>query len=122
MISREAILPLVLFVALMLSTALTGLAASGHFPREHRAAPLRGNLGSVILVGVCALTALALIIGTAAAWHRLPVPLLVIGGGAAMLAAPLLLRPLPDHLVNGRAVLLLLSGASLFCALALTWL
>ena len=64
----------------MLSTALTGLAASGHFPRQHRAAPLRGNLGRAILVGACALTALALIIGTAAAWRRLPVPLLAIPG------------------------------------------
>jgi hypothetical protein len=43
----------------------------------------------------------------------------VIGAGAAMLAAPLLLRPLPDPFVNGRAALLAFAGASALLTVAL---
>jgi hypothetical protein len=41
------------------------------------------------------------------------------GAGAAILAAPLLLRPLPDPFVNGRAALVAFAGVSALLALAL---
>ncbi|HEU4356873.1 MAG TPA: hypothetical protein VFR54_00300 [Xanthobacteraceae bacterium] len=116
---RQAVLALVLFAALVLSAALGALAASGHFPHERRAAALRGGLGGAVLFGACAVLPLSLIVGAVAAWRILDWPAAVIAGGAAILAAPLLLRPLPDRLVNGRAALIVFSGASLLLALAL---
>jgi len=60
---RHVVLALVLFVALLLSAALTALAASGHFPPEHRAASLRSGVGRAILFGACAVSALSLAVG-----------------------------------------------------------
>jgi hypothetical protein len=116
---RDAVPAVVLFSALVLSAALTALAASGHFPSEHRAPPLRSRVGRAILFGACAVSALALLVGAAAAWVVLPWSAAVIAAGAAMLAAPLLLRPLPDAFVNGRAALLAFASASALLALAL---
>src|SRR5215468_7564868 len=117
--SRHVVLALVLFIALLLSAALTALAASGHFPPEHRAASLRSGTGRAILFGACVVSALSLVVGAATAWHVLPWPAAVIGAGAAMLAAPLLLRPLPDAFVNGPTALLAFASASALLALAL---
>ena len=116
---RETILPLVLFAALVLSVALGALAASGHFPHERRVPSLRGGFGGAVLFGACALTSSSFILGAGTAWRILPWPAAVIAGGAAILAAPLLLRPLPDRFVNGRAALVAFSGASVLLALAL---
>ena len=81
MMPREAVLPLALFVALVLCTALSALAASGHFPRRHRNPSLRCGLGRAILFGACGLAAVALMIGGAAAWRLMPWPAAVIGAG-----------------------------------------
>jgi hypothetical protein len=116
---RDAVPAVVLFIALVLSAGLTALAASGHFPPEHRAPSLRSGVGRGILFGDCAVSALALLVGAAAACAVLPWPAAVIGAGAAMLAAPLLLRPLPDAFVNGRAALLAFASASALLALVL---
>ena len=54
----------------------------------------------------------------ALAWKALPWYALVIGGGAVLLFAPLLLQPLPDSFVNGRRGLLAFAaGAVVFAAL-----
>jgi hypothetical protein len=116
---RHVVLALVLFIALLLSAALTALAASGHFPPEHRAASLRSGAGRAILLGSCLVSGLSLAVGVAIAWLVLPWPAAVIGAGAAMLAAPLLLRPLPDAFVNGRAALVAFASASALLALGL---
>jgi hypothetical protein len=116
---RHAVLVLALFIALVLSAVLTALAASGHFPPEHRAASLRSRAGRAILFGACMVSALSLLVGAAAAWPALSWPAAVIGAGAAILAAPLLLRPLPDPFVNGRAALVAFAGVSALLALAL---
>jgi len=115
MLIGDAILPLVLFTALVLCAALGALAASGHFPHEHRAPALRRGFGRVLLIGACALAALSLAVGG----RILPWPAAVIAAGTAILGAPLLLRPLPDRFVNGRAALLAFSGLSILFALAL---
>jgi hypothetical protein len=117
--SRHVVLALVLFIALLLFAALTALAASGHFPPEHRAASLRSGVGRAILFGACAVAAFSLAVGIAVAWLVLPWAAAVIGAGAAMLAAPLLLRPLPDAFVNGRAALVAFASASALLALGL---
>jgi hypothetical protein len=116
---RDAVPAVVLFIALVLCAGLTALAASGHFPPEHRGASLRSGVGRAILFGACAVSALALLVGAAAAWALLPWPAAVIAAGAAMLATPLLLRPLPDAFVNGRAALLAFASASALLALVL---
>jgi len=116
---RHVVLALVLFVALLLSAALTALAASGHFPLEHRAASLRSGVDRAILFGACAVSMLSLAVGVAVAWLVVPWPAAVIGAGAAALAAPLLLRPLPDAFVNGRAALVAFASASALLALGL---
>jgi hypothetical protein len=116
---RHIVLALVLFIAVQLSAALTALAASGHFPLEHRAVSLRSGVGRAILFGACVVSALSLAVGIAMAWVILPWPAAVIGAGAAVLAAPLLLRPFPDAFVNGRAALVVFASASALLALGL---
>src|SRR5262249_44118903 len=56
------------------------------FPPERRGASLRSGVGRAILFGACAVSALALLVGAAAACAVLPWPAAVIGAGAAMLA------------------------------------
>jgi hypothetical protein len=104
---------LALFVALTLSLALYGLTASGHFPAEHRGESLRGGLGSVILWGTMAMSGIAAVYGIAFAMRTLPWHLAVIGAGAALLVAPLLLQPLPDRFVDGRRGLLAFSALAI---------
>lgn len=111
--SSNAVLPLVLFMALLLAVALGALAASGHFPREHRSPTLTSGAGPFILFGSLALSLLCLAAGIWVAGRAIPWYAIVIGGGAVLLAAPLLLRPLPDAFVNGRGALIAFSGASL---------
>ena len=116
---RHAVLVLALFIALVLSAVLTALAASGHFPPEHRAASLRSRTGRVILFGACMVSVLSLLVGATAAWPVLSWPAAVIGAGAAILAAPRLLGPLPASFVNDRAALVAFAGVSALLALAL---
>lgn len=112
MLPGAAVLPLLLFVALLLGASLCALAASGHFPAEHRGKTLRSPLGTLILFGSLALSLLCLLTGLVLIWHVVPWYAAVIGGGAAVLATPLLLQPFPDSFVNGRGALLTFAGAS----------
>jgi len=114
MLPGSAVIPLLSFMALLLSASLCGLAASGHFPAEHRGPALRSGFGRFILFGSLALCLLCLFSGIAVVWHTVPWYAAVIGGGAMVLIAPLLLQPFPDSFVNGRAALLTFSGVNLF--------
>ena len=100
---------LAVFMALVLVLSLYGLTVSGHFPEEHRAASLRTGGGPGCCCGArIALCAALAVSALAFAWQRVPLPAAVIGGGAMVLIAPLLLQPLPDSFVNGRRGLLTL--------------
>ena len=67
-------------------------------------------------------TALACATALALAWHAVPWYATVIGGGAALLFAPLLLQPLPDTFVNGRRGLLVFcAGAALLAGSMWVW-
>ncbi|HZP79547.1 MAG TPA: hypothetical protein VFB45_25665 [Pseudolabrys sp.] len=116
MLPLTAIIPLALFMAILLAAALCALAASGHFPREHRPASLTTPLGAGILHGSMALCVLSVVAGVALIAPIVPWYAAVIGGGAVILATPPLLQPLPDHFVNGRGALLTFAGTSALMA------
>lgn len=113
------VLPVILFMALVLIVSLQGLAASGHFPREHRPPALAAGIGSAVLFGSIALAVAALVAGIAAVPGRMPWYAAVIGGGLSVLGAPLVLQQFPDRLINGRGFLLAFAVAGAACALAL---
>lgn len=109
---------LVLFSGLVLVIALFGLSLSGHFPAEHRKPDLQGRLGRLVLVVAILAVALAAAKAIGLATGGLPAPVAIIGAGAALLAAPLVLQRLPDSFVDSRAGLVSLAAL----ATALAWL
>jgi hypothetical protein len=117
--SFDAWVDLLLFMALLAAASLYGLAASGQFPREHRAGSLRSATGAAILFGSIVVTLVSLLAGLLFAWQTIPWYAAVIGGGAPVLFAPLLLRPLPDKFVNGHAALLSFSAIAAVIALVM---
>jgi hypothetical protein len=117
--SFDAGFDLFLFMVLLAAASLYGLAASGQFPREHRVASFRSGAGTMILFGSIAVTLVSLLAGLFFAGRTIPWYAAVIGGGAPVLFAPLLLRPLPDPFVNGRAALLTFSAVAATIALVM---
>ena len=115
------ILPLALFAAAILSFGLYVLAVSGHFPR-HARAPAGSTVGSAVVWGGNAVSALALLIALAAAWLLIPWYAAVIAGGLAILSAPLVLQVFPDAFIDGHGALVGFAGASIALAVALLWL
>ena len=105
------------FMALVLVLSLYGLTVSGHFPEEHRAASLRTGGGQALLWGTISIGAALALSAAAFAWQRIPLSAAIIGGGAMVLIAPLLLQPLPDSFVNGRRGLLIFTGLGIGLAL-----
>ena len=103
-------------MALALTSSLHGLAASGHFPRT----PADGSgPGPVILFGSIAAVIVCLLAGIATAARLVPWYAAVIGGGLAVLLAPLVLQRFTDNFVNGRAALLVFAAIGAVLALAL---
>jgi hypothetical protein len=119
MLPTAAILPLLLFTALLFAVSLCGLAASGHFPRERRAPGLASGVGTFVLYGSLVLSAICLAAGVVLACRIVPWYAAVLGGGAAILGAPMALRPLPDRFVDGAGALLTFAGASVAIVLLL---
>lgn len=112
---------LLVFMVLVCACALYGLAASGHFPREHRAPLLRSSAGGALLFGSMAVTTAAALAGVNFAARGLPWYAAIIGAGLVLLATPLLLRPFSDAFVNGRAALLTFAVASAVLAVLLAF-
>jgi hypothetical protein len=75
--------------------------------------------GLTIMWGTIAVMGIAVVAALSIAWHVLPWYAIVIGGGAMLLAAPLLLRPFPDWFVNGRAGLLTFAAAGVAAVLVM---
>lgn len=122
MLPDNALIPLVLFTALLLFVSLHGLAASGQFPREHRASALASGFGAFVLYGTIAVVVISFLVAFFAVWRVIPWYAAVIGGGLAVLAAPLVLQKFTDRFVDGRASLLCFASAGAFLALLLIWL
>ncbi|NJO22520.1 MAG: hypothetical protein HC868_05685 [Sphingomonadales bacterium] len=111
---------LAVFVGLVLSVSLYGLTASGHFPSEHRGETLRSAGGAAVLWLTMLVCVVAVVYAVAFASRTLPWYVAVIGGGGALLVAPLLLQPLPDAFVNGRRGLVTFALAASVAA-GLAW-
>lgn len=101
-----------LFVAQACILALYGLTVSGHFPAEHRMPSLRTAAGATLLWGTIAVALCAGGTAVMLAARTLPWAAAVIGAGAAILFAPLILQSLPDSFVDSRRGLILLAGAA----------
>src|SRR4051794_41855183 len=80
MLPGETLIPLTLFTALLLVLALHILAASGQFPREHRAPALASGVGGIVLYGTIAVAIASLAVALLAAWRLIPWYAAVIGG------------------------------------------
>ena len=119
MLPGETLIPLTLFTALLLVFSLHTLAASGQFPREHRAPALASDVGGIVLYGTIAVAITSLVVALLAAWRLIPWYAAVIGGGLAILVAPLVLQQFPDRFVDGRASLLSFAVAGAVLALLL---
>lgn len=118
----QSLLPLVLFIMLVLVIALGTLAASGHFPREHRGTPLASGFGAAILYGSVLVLILSFAAGLITAWQLIPWYAAVIGGGLSVLTAPLVLQQFSDRFVDGRGAPLSFAAAGATLAIALLWL
>lgn len=108
---------LALFSGLVLLVTLYALALSIHFPAEHRRTSLKGGLGATVLWGTTAVTIAAALMAIRLGLGILPRYMAVIAGGAAVLAAPMFLKPLPDTLIDDRGGLLLFAGLAALLAL-----
>jgi hypothetical protein len=104
--SLASIVPLAIFVALMLLASLQALSASGHFPKASRLPALSQGSGPLVLWASIIVTASSVAAGIAAAWTQIPWYAAVIGGGAAILLAPLALQVFSDRIVDGKSALI----------------
>jgi hypothetical protein len=122
MLPEAVWIPLALFTTLLLFVSLHALAASGQFPREHRAPTLMSGGGAIVLYGTIAVALISLLAALFAAWRLIPWYAAVIGGGLAILAAPLVLQQLTDRFVDGCTSLVSFAAAGALLALLLVWL
>jgi hypothetical protein len=110
---------LLLFIVASTLLTLYGLTVSAHFPFEVRSNELRTPFGRLVIGATLLSSGLAAIILIVVAVNGLPWTAIIIGGGGALLAGPLLLRALPDDFVDGLVGLLTFAVAAIVAALAL---
>jgi hypothetical protein len=97
---------LALFAGLLLAVSLHFLSAIGHFPKASRTPEIGTGAGPVILYGTIALLLPAVAYGAWLIWRSAPWYAVVLGGGAAVLFAPLILQNFSDRFVDGRPALI----------------
>src|SRR5687768_12231949 len=114
-----AVFPLVLFTMLMLAVSLHGLTASGHFPRQTRLPAMATGRGLTVLWLTILIVLACLLLGLFAAWRLIPWYAAVIGGGGAILVAPLVLQWFPDRFVDGKRGLITFASAAVLLSLLL---
>ncbi|MGD9804460.1 MAG: hypothetical protein AB7E81_18100 [Hyphomicrobiaceae bacterium] len=108
---------LAIFCGLVLSVTLYALTLSVHFPAEHRRASLRGGAGNAVLWGTSGIAIVAVVMALRLGVSVLPGHVSVLAGGATILVAPLLLKPLPDSLIDDRAGLVIFAALAAMLAL-----
>jgi hypothetical protein len=121
MLPEALLIPLLLFTTLLHFVSLHLLSASGQFPREHRSPSLTSALGALILYGTIAVAFTSFLAALFAAWKMIPWYAAVIGGGLAILVAPMVLQLFSDRFVDGRGSLVTFAAASALIALFLIW-
>ncbi|MGE0768972.1 MAG: hypothetical protein AB7L90_21225 [Hyphomicrobiaceae bacterium] len=115
-------LALAVFGGLVLCVTLYALSLSVHFPPEHRRASMRGAGGRAVLWGTATIALVGALMALRLGLSALPGSIAVLAGGAIVLAAPFVLKPLPDSLIDDRGGLLLFSGlAGLLALLSLNY-
>ena len=72
--------------------------------------------GAIVLYGTIAVALISLLAALFAAWWLIPWYAAVIGGGLAILAAPLVLQQFTDRFVDGRISLVSFAGAGALLA------
>jgi hypothetical protein len=110
--------PLAHFAAIVLVVTLFMLAVSGHFPASDRRPSLQTPGGAALLWGTVMATVATTVVAIIFASRMLPWTAATIAGGAAVLLAPLLLKPLPDEFVDGRRGLVTLAAVAVALAFA----
>jgi hypothetical protein len=110
---------LALFIIGVTLLTLYGLTVSGHFPFELRTKELQKLIGGFVIGATLVTSGLTAIIMIVVAFGVLPWPAIIIGGGGALLAGPLVLRVLPDDFVDGFAGILTFAAAAIVIGLLL---
>ena len=108
-----------LFVIGVTLLTLCGLTVSGHFPFAARSNELKTFIGTFVIGATILSSGVAAVILIVVAVDLLPWTTIVIGGGAAVLAGPLLLRVFPDDFVDGIVGMLTFAAAAIVAALLL---
>lgn len=121
MLPVQSLLPLLLFTVLLFVASLYGLAVLGQFPRAARKAPLVEGFGPIVLWLTMVAVAIAVLVAIVAAWRLIPWYAAVIGGGIAVLVAPLALQYFSDEFVDGRSALAIFAAIASGFALGLVW-
>src|SRR3954447_23230548 len=119
--SLDLIFSLMVFMADLLAISLHALAAAGHFPYEHRSPALRSGFRSAVLFGSILVTCVCFVVSIVFAWRRIPWYAAIIGGGAIVLAAPLLLQLFRDRFVDGISALLAFCATAVVLTFILVW-
>lgn len=91
-----------IFTAMILVIAMFGLSLSGHFPLKNQKPELQDRLGRLVLIGSILVVALAAAKAMGMAIGTLPGPIAILCAGAALLAAPIVLKLFSDAFVDGR--------------------
>lgn len=112
---------LALFTATVLALSVYCLVVSVHLPREHRSEAFQRGVGAYVLWGSIAVSCMAAALALRVALVDLPPYAAVIAGGAAMLVAPLVLKLLPDSLLDGLAGPALFAASATVLAAATQW-
>jgi hypothetical protein len=110
---------LTLFIIGVTLLTLYGLTVSGHFPFELRSKGLQTPIGTIVIGVTVLVAAVAAVIVLVIALAVLPWTMIVLAGGAALLAGPLLLRVFPDEFVDGIAGMVTFALAAIAIALIL---
>ena len=123
MLPVQSLAPLALFTALFFIASLFVLAALGHFPRAARNEAISHGIGLALLWSTIVIVALCVIVALVAAWRFIPWFAALIGGGTAILVAPLALQYFSDEFVDGRRGIAMFAAIDLVLvlALALVW-
>src|SRR5690348_16824716 len=105
-----------LFVIGVMLLTVYVLTVSGHFPFEARRKELQSPFGTFVIGATMLGSGLAALVLIVSAVNVLPWTAIIIGGGAALLAGPILLRAFPDDFVDGLGSMTTFAAAAMVIA------